>query len=122
MSDRSNAVNAWVNKNIMPIAAKIGAFKPLIAIRDGIAMAMPLIIVGSLFMVINGFPITAWTNFLTKTAVHGVSLSQILVKVSNGSFGIMGLIAAFELHGAMLINIKRMAFLLGLSQRQFSLL
>lgn len=29
MSDRSNAVNAWVNKNIMPIAAKIGAFKPL---------------------------------------------------------------------------------------------
>lgn len=38
MSDRSNAVNAWVNKNIMPIAAKIGAFKPLIAIRDGIAI------------------------------------------------------------------------------------
>lgn len=35
MSDRSNAVNAWVNKNIMPIAEKIGAFKPLIAIRDG---------------------------------------------------------------------------------------
>lgn len=93
MSNRSNAVNAWVNKNIRPVAAKIGAFKPLIAIRDGIAM--PLIIVGSLFMVINGFPITAWTNFLTKTAVHGVSLSQILVKVSNGSFGIMGLIAAF---------------------------
>ena len=81
MSDRSNAVNAWVNKNIMPVAAKIGALKPLIAIRDGIAMAMPLIIVGSLFMVINGFPINAWTNFLTKTAVHGVSLSQILVKV-----------------------------------------
>lgn len=95
MSNRSNAVNAWVNKNIMPVAAKIGAFKPLIAIRDGIAMAMPLIIVGSLFMVINGFPINAWTNFLTGTAVHGVSLSQILVKVSNGSFGIMGLIAAF---------------------------
>lgn len=95
MSNRSNTVNAWVNKNIMPVAAKIGAFKPLIAIRDGIAMAMPLIIVGSLFMVINGFPINAWTNFLTKTAVHGVSLSQILIKVSNGSFGIMGLIAAF---------------------------
>lgn len=35
MSNRSNAVNAWVNKNVMPIAAKIGAFKSLIAIRDG---------------------------------------------------------------------------------------
>ncbi|OYS06551.1 PTS sorbose transporter subunit IIC, partial [Lactobacillus johnsonii] len=47
-----------------------------------IALAMPLIIVGSLFMVSNGFPCNAWTIFLTKTAVHGFSLSQILFKVS----------------------------------------
>lgn len=44
----SGGLNAWVNQHIMPVAAKIGGFKPLIAVRDGIAMAMPLIIVGSL--------------------------------------------------------------------------
>ena len=47
-SKSSGGLNAFVNKHIMPVAAKIGSFKPLIAVRDGIAMAMPLIIVGSL--------------------------------------------------------------------------
>lgn len=79
----------------MPVAAKIGGFKPLIAVRDGIAMAMPLIIVGSLFMIINSFPAPGWSDWLAKTVVNGTSISQILAKITNGSFGIMGLIAAF---------------------------
>lgn len=88
-------LNAWVNKHVMPVAAKIGGFKPLIAVRDGIAMAMPLIIVGSLFMIINSFPVHGWSDWLAKTAVNGTSIAQILAKITNGSFGIMGLIAAF---------------------------
>lgn len=97
MADKnsSGGLNAFVNKHIMPVAAKIGSFKPLIAVRDGIAMAMPLIIVGSLFMIINAFPAPGWTDWLNKTAVHGTSIAQILGKITNGSFGIMGLIAAF---------------------------
>ncbi len=93
--EKSGGLNAWVNKHVMPAAAKIGAFRPLIAIRDGMAVAMPLIIVGSLFTIINGFPVPGWSNWLMKTAVNGVSLSSILAKASNGSFGIMGLVAAF---------------------------
>ncbi len=66
----------------MHVAAKIGGFKPLI-------------ITGSLFMIINSFPVPGWSDWLAKTAVHGVSLSQVLAKITNGSFGIMGLVAAF---------------------------
>ena len=58
-------------------------------------MAMSLIIVGSLFMIINSFSVAGWSDWLSKTVVHGVSLAQILAKITNGSFGIMGLIAAF---------------------------
>lgn len=95
MADKKyGGLTAFVNKHIMPVAAKIGNFKPLIAVRDGIAMAMPLIIVGSLFMIINSFPAPGWSDWLAKTAVHGVSIAQILAKITNGSFGIMGLIAA----------------------------
>lgn len=96
MADKkSGGLTVFVNKHIMPVAAKIGNFKLLIAVRDGIAMAMPLIIVGSLFMIINSFPGPGWSDWLAKTAVHGVSIAQILAKITNGSFGIMGLIAAF---------------------------
>ena len=80
-SKSSGGLNAFVNKHIMPVAAKIGSFKPLIAVRDGIAMAMPLIIVGSLFMIINSFPVAGWSDWLSKTAVHGISLAQILAKI-----------------------------------------
>ena len=96
MADKkSGGLTAFVNKHIMPVAAKIGNFKPSIAVRDGIAMAMPLIIVGSLFMIINSFPAPGWSDWLAKTTVHGVSIAQILAKITNGSFGIMGLIAVF---------------------------
>lgn len=88
-SKSSGGLNAFVNKHIMPVAAKIGSFKPLIAVRDGIAMAIPLIIVGSLFMIINSFPVAGWSDWLSKTAVHGISLAQILAKITNGSFGLL---------------------------------
>lgn len=73
MADKkSGGLTAFVNKHIMPVAAKIGNFKPLNAVRDGIAMAMPLIIVGSLFMIINSFPAPGWSDWLAKTAVLGL--------------------------------------------------
>ena len=46
-------------------------------------------------MIINSFPVPGWSDWLAKTAVHGVSLSQVLAKITNGSFGIMGLVSAF---------------------------
>ena len=83
MADKNlGGLTAFVNEHIMHVAAKIGGFKPLI-------------ITGSLFMIINSFPVPGWSDWLAKTAVHGVSLSQVLAKITNGSFGIMGLVAAF---------------------------
>lgn len=46
-------------------------------------------------MIINSFPAPGWSDWLAKTTVHGVSIAQILAKITNGSFGIMGLIAVF---------------------------
>ena len=41
---------------LLPIAVRVGNIKGLIAIRDGIALAMPLIIIGSVFLIISSFP------------------------------------------------------------------
>ena len=37
-------MNKFLNEKLMPVAAKIGSNKGMIAIRDGITLAMPLII------------------------------------------------------------------------------
>ena len=47
----------------MPLAEKIGKNRYLIAVRDGFLLSMPLLIVGSFFLLIANFPIPGWTEF-----------------------------------------------------------
>ncbi|WP_179395940.1 PTS sugar transporter subunit IIC [Lacticaseibacillus absianus] len=94
-NEKQSGLNAFIEKRLMPVAVRLGQFKPLIAIRDGIAMAMPLIIIGSIFLILGSFPITAWTDWVANTAIDGVSIAAIFNKIVNGSFGILGLIGAF---------------------------
>ena len=83
-------VNQILEEKMLPIASKLGNNKVLIAIRDGITLSMPLIIIGSLFLVIASLPIEAWTNWLTA-----VGIDTYLWKGVDSSFGLMGLVASF---------------------------
>lgn len=38
-------IEQWMERFLLPIAVRVGNIKGLIAIRDGIALAMPLIII-----------------------------------------------------------------------------
>ncbi|ERL65105.1 PTS sugar transporter subunit IIC [Schleiferilactobacillus shenzhenensis] len=93
--DSSRGLNGLIEKHLMPIAVKLGGYKWLVAIRDGIAVAMPLIIVGSFFMILNSFPVSQFTAFLANTKFNDVSIAQIFAKITNGSFGLLGVIGAF---------------------------
>ncbi len=37
----------WLERNVVPVAGKIGAQRHLVAIRDGFVSVIPLIIIGS---------------------------------------------------------------------------
>lgn len=80
----------FLEMKLLPIAAKLSANKALVAIRDGITMSMPLIIIGSIFMVIASFPIPGWETWLGDVGVAGY-----LWKGVDSSFGLVGLISAF---------------------------
>lgn len=94
-----NNFNAFINEKMMPVANKIGSNKALISIRNGITLAMPLIIIGSLFLIISSFPVEAWTNFLAE---HGID--KILNKGVDASFGILGLVASFGIANAFAVQ------------------
>ncbi|KAE9531812.1 PTS sugar transporter subunit IIC [Ursidibacter arcticus] len=83
-------MNAFIEKKLMPIAAKMSANKSLVAIRDGITLSMPLLIIGSLFMIIASFPIPGWEEWLGKIGVAGY-----LWKGVDGSFSLLGLVSVF---------------------------
>lgn len=59
-----------LEKYLMPLAEKIGRNKYLISIRDGFLVSTPLLIAGSIFLLIANFPIAAWTKFLESTIIN----------------------------------------------------
>lgn len=84
-------MNKFLNEKLMPVAAKMAANKFLIAVRDGITLAMPLIIIGSLLMVIaTGFAIPPLEKWLGD-----MGIATYLWKGSDSSFGLIGLVASF---------------------------
>ncbi|WEY47417.1 PTS transporter subunit EIIC [Weissella confusa] len=84
-------VTELLERYLMPIGSKLAANKALNAVRDGIAYAMPLVIVGSLTMLIaNGFSIDSFKTWLIDNGTF-----DWLVKITNGTFGLMGLVAVF---------------------------
>lgn len=55
-----------IEEKMMPIAGMIAQQRHLQAIRDGITLSMPMVIVGSLFLVIGFLPIPGYPEFMEK--------------------------------------------------------
>lgn len=82
---------AFINEKIIPLFSRIAGSRHLLALRDGMATAVPMIVIGSIFMLIAQFPIKGYQNFMTQT--FGANWATIVQYPTNASFHIMGLIA-----------------------------
>ncbi len=80
-----------LEKFFMPLAEKIGRNKYLIAIRDGFLLSMPLLIVGSFFLLIANFPIPGWTQFWAQ--FFGDNWASYFSKPTDATFSIMAILA-----------------------------
>lgn len=85
-----------IEEILLPIASKISQNKYLVSLRDGMTLAMPLLIVGSFFTLITNFPITAWTDWLSSTTINNISLSTLLSIPTQVTVSIM---AIFIIYG-----------------------
>ncbi|WP_260464451.1 PTS sugar transporter subunit IIC, partial [Streptococcus pneumoniae] len=73
-----------------PVVARLGNNKALVSIRDGITLTIPLLLIGSLLMVIASFPIPGWEKYLGD-----IGVADYLWKGVDSSFGLLGLVASF---------------------------
>jgi PTS system cellobiose-specific IIC component len=86
-------VNQFIENKVLPVAGRIAGQRHLQALRDGIILAMPLLIIGSLFLIISSLPIPGYADFMART--FGASWMTKLLYPVNASYNIMALIAAF---------------------------
>lgn len=83
-----NGFNQLMERYFMPVAGKISEQRHLKAVRDGIISAMPLLIIGSVFLIISSPPIESWAEFMEPYA-------ETLNIPVNATFGMLGLVAVF---------------------------
>lgn len=83
----------------MPLADVLTKNRVLIAIRDGFLITTPLLIVGSIFLLIANFPIPGWESAIAN--VLGPDWTEWFTAVSRASFNCTGLLTALGTGYAM---------------------
>lgn len=79
------------SEKLLSLAARMGNNRFLLAVRDGIMLSMPLIIIGSFLMIAaTGFAIPPLEAWLGK-----IGVADYLWKGSDSSFGLIGLVSSF---------------------------
>lgn len=76
---------------LLRVVGKVSTSRHMIALRDGIAQAVPLIIIGSVFMIIGQFPIQGYLKFMAHT--FGPTWNIVVQQITFASFDLMGLVA-----------------------------
>jgi len=82
-----------MQQKVGPIASKIASYKWLAAIRDGLAQIIPLVIIGSIFILLQSMPIPGYENFMKS--IFGNDFATKLGYAVNGTFGLIGLICSY---------------------------
>lgn len=57
---------SFMDKYIVPVAAKIGAQRHLVAVRDAFIVMIPITMVGALGTLINNLPLEAYKNLMAS--------------------------------------------------------
>lgn len=81
-------MNKKLESIFMPLAEAIGRNKYLMSIRDGFLVSTPLLIIGSLFLLVGNFPIQTWTDFIAEQGWAG-----FIGKPASATFDIMAVLA-----------------------------
>lgn len=56
---KQSSFGAFINAKILPPIMKFVNTKAIVALKDGMVYALPFIIIRSIFLILNSFPITA---------------------------------------------------------------
>lgn len=93
-----NGLTAFLEKYFVPVAAKIGSQKHLVALRDAFISTMPITMAGSIAVLLNAF----FRDFPTDWGWTGfVEAMQPLIDINgyvyNGTLAIVSIIFAFSL-------------------------
>lgn len=94
------ALTAWLEKYILPIAARIGAQKHLVALRDAFIGTMPATMAGSVAVMLNAILRDLPPQFVDGYDGSSIPVIKEIITINgyvwNGTLAIAGIIFAFS--------------------------
>ena len=100
---KESGLMRFMEEKFVPVAAGIGGQRHLLALRDGIVMIMPLLLVGAFAMIIIDFPVPAWNDFMAEIGWYWDGKLDLIVEAT---FGIMAVIASFGVASSLASSYK----------------
>lgn len=85
----------WMEEHFVPIAAKIGSQRHLVAIRDGFATITPIVMAGAFAVLFNNLGFQWYQNFMNW--LLPATWKDWGGAIWNGSFGIMSILIVFTI-------------------------
>ena len=102
-----NALIGWLQKHVVPIAAKIGSIRWLIALRDAFISMMPATMAGSVATILNALVLDIPGQFGWTGIVDAMQpLIGVNAQVWTGSLAVLGLIFSFTLGYQLAVQYK----------------
>ncbi|WP_308687895.1 PTS sugar transporter subunit IIC [Streptococcus oralis] len=98
-----------LEKLLIPLAEAIGKNKYLVSIRDGFLITTPLLIAGSIFLLIGEFPWPALNEWMGSVIVDpktGTNLTAFIEKPSSATFSVMAIFAVIAIAYSFAKQIK----------------
>lgn len=93
------AIIKFLENRFMPVAGRVAEQRHLKALREGIVAIMPLLLIGSLFLIIAYPPIQSLDEAVKP-------FRNDLLRVSRATFGIMALAASFSIAYSLAASYK----------------
>jgi len=81
-------ISNFMNNKIVPLAMRFIELKAVVALKEGILFTLPLLIIGSLFLLIANFPYQPVTEFINSMGWTG-----LFNQVNGATFQIISIIA-----------------------------
>jgi PTS system, lactose/cellobiose family IIC component len=89
-----DTLTTWLDKRLMPIATKISENKYLSALQDGLMFSMPILIVGSICIIIGDFPLPVFQETMSSLLgdIWGSWCWDIMVPATTGLVSLLSII------------------------------
>lgn len=84
-----DAIQKFLEMKLLPFASKMAGQRHLAAIRDGFISFMPFLIIGSLFIIIQDFPVSGWQEM--QAQLFGPNFNQFIILPKRVTYDLMAI-------------------------------